>query len=174
MGLFTYDLDLDAAALLLQQRLAGAAAFGGSLFDADVPGTQQQQQQQQARPRRSVVRTVGLDPLAEEVAGVGPDAGEPTLTGRFDDDWEDNPDLLATWGLTAEFKQAFDGGFQVGVAVCVWVWGRGCACSVRLWKGSTWAALLLVCQQLEPAKQVRHCNSVQQSCLNHCYNTGLR
>jgi hypothetical protein len=31
----------------------------------------------------------------------------------FDDDWLDNPVISESWGLTWQFKEDFDDGFQV-------------------------------------------------------------
>lgn len=42
------------------------------------------------------------------------------LWQEYTDEWSENPDLNSTWGITSEFKAAFDEGFQVNRQTCVW------------------------------------------------------
>ncbi len=32
---------------------------------------------------------------------------------EYEDEWEENPDLSGTWGITRAFKRLFDEGFKV-------------------------------------------------------------
>ena len=46
--------------------------------------------------------------------GCVPEEAEELQWAEWEDEWSDNPELLATWALDAHFKEAFEAGFKVG------------------------------------------------------------
>jgi len=130
MGLFTYDLDIAAANEVLERRLTAAAAArllpqgsasGGSRHLAHgARGSKVVRGSGMARrvsaAARAELRGSGIAASSVEESWEGPmDEGEATLLREYEDDWTDNPDVLETWGLTPQWKEDFDAGFQVCV-----------------------------------------------------------
>eukprot|EP00798_Chlamydomonas_sp_ICE-L_P018652 gene18652-25168_t len=84
MGLFTYDISLDRIP---------------EPVDPSHPSSMELQGEKKAK----AIATTDAEAEAAE---------EELLWAQYYDEWNENPDLLQTWGIDIEFKNEFEEGFQ--------------------------------------------------------------
>jgi hypothetical protein len=114
MGLFTYDLDMEAA-------IASAQANSGMAPPA-VPEPFKRMGSSRHFGAGSSRLSAAAAAAAVAAGGGGgggasscldAEACELLLSAQWEDEWLDNPVLASSWALTGAYKQQWDLGFQV-------------------------------------------------------------
>lgn len=100
VGLFTYDIDLQAAAEAVANSMSGSSNFPAA--PADKHG--------QAAAGDKFYQH------GSSSSGVA-DSADDLLYCEYDDDWEQNPAIANSWALSFGFKQQFEDAFQVSTDI---------------------------------------------------------
>ena len=99
MGLFTYDVCLDRIPEPKEHpKLRAGAAEAANISSGGDGGAED------AEAAAAVTRALDAEATEIEI---------DLLWRQYGDEWEENPDLVMTWGIDFAFKEAFDDGFQV-------------------------------------------------------------
>eukprot|EP00879_Flechtneria_rotunda_P028035 GHRR01030109.1.p1 GENE.GHRR01030109.1~~GHRR01030109.1.p1 ORF type:complete len:200 (+),score=69.83 GHRR01030109.1:78-677(+) len=121
LGLFCYDLDLEAAKVQVMQLAAqhrrdsnDSDRADAGLLSVSVRNNLAGIPDAASAARSSVVVTPGQAALAAaDEEGAGVDEAELLLSQEYEDDWLDNPVVASSWGLTWQYKEDFNAAFQM-------------------------------------------------------------
>ena len=111
MGLFTYDMDMDAA-------IGAAQDMAGSPAAAPAAGSEPIKRIGSSRHFGASSSKLSAAAAAAAAGGgasscVDAEACEMLLSSQWEDEWLDNPVLASSWALTGPYKQQWDAGFEV-------------------------------------------------------------